>query len=401
MRRVSMLSNIVIASTCVLVLSSCSSDTDDEKATKVDTDGSVAEDPGDEDTNSTAPESNDPRTRLLENNPSRIGFGASATGGDGDYVYVKNFEELQAALEQEGNYVLLAPEVAGQEIVFTHTIYPADNTTLDGSLAPGHSLVPSPNMTGSIIMLNAIGGSKQGNQIFHSIKLDGKYSEHGAIQGAIQIAHGNNFWIDHVEVTDFLDDGILVGFTQSNGADYITVSNSKMHNTGKALLLFFQDQINHGQGHVTAFFNEMAAAERNPLNRGAEHLHLFNNWIHDWRWEGLSSSGKGATNYPELAGNRTVDTITLSQSNYFEAPNADIQCAERADPAPGLAYGGWVYTDGQSIYEGNVQTCGAPRHLDQSSTMGPGAPNIPYPYELKSASDAKTYIQQNAGPISY
>jgi len=106
--------------------------------------------------------------------------------------------------------------------------------------------------------------------------------------------------------------------------------------------------VNHGQGYVTAFFNEFAANDRNPLNRGAEHAHFFNNWIHDWKWSGLDSGGLGNTNFPSTAGNRTVDSNLLSESNVFESPGASNRCAERADPAPGLAYGGWIYSDGQS-----------------------------------------------------
>jgi len=348
---------------------------------------------------SSSTSSDDPRTKLLASS-SRIGFGASATGGS-KYVYVKSFDELKSALEQTGNYVLLDPALAGKNVVFTHTVYPADNTTLDGSLAPGHSLVADPNMQGSIAMLNAIGGSKQGNQIFHSIKMDGKYSQHNVTQGAIQISHGQNYWINHIEVTDFQDDSILLGFDQANSGNYITVSNSKFHNTGKGPYMFYQDQLNHGQGHVTMFFNDIAANERNPNNRGAQHAHVFNNYIHDWRWEGVVSGGKGITSYPWLAGNRTVDSNMLSQSNYYENTNplSSNNCAEAADPAVGVPYGGWMYTDGQSIYDGSLQTCGSPRHLHQSSTNGPGAPNIPYSYKLMPASQVKAYVQKNAGTL--
>ena len=341
--------------------------------------------------------SNDPRTRLLAS-PDRMGFGANATGGS-NYVYVRTFAELKSALEQSGNYVLLDPSLSGRTITFTHTIYPADNTTFDGSLAPGHSLVASPNMTGSINMLNVIGGSKRGNQIFHSIKMDGNYSQHRQQHAALQIAHGRDFWIDHVEITDFVDDGILVGFTQNNGADYITVSNCKMYNTDKALYLFYQNQVNHGQGHVTAFFNELAANDRNPLNRGGEHFHFFNNWIHDWKWGSVDSGGLGITNFPATAGNRTVDSNMLSESNVLESPGASNRCGERADPAPGLAYGGWIYTDGQSIYNGHP-ICNASNHVHKSSTSGPGAPNIPYSYQLLPANQVRAYVEQNAGTLN-
>lgn len=342
--------------------------------------------------------STDPRTRLL-NSADRIGFGAAATGGT-NYVYVKTFNELRTALQQDGNYVLLDPSLAGQQIVFSQTIYPGNNVTLDGSLAPGHSLVAGSSLPQYHIMLNNTGIGGQGNKIFHSIKLVGNRSQHGIEHGALQIFKGDNYWVDHVEITDFQDDAIGMGTSQPGSADYITVSNSKLHNTAKGLYGWYQDQINHGQGHITAFFNELAAFERNGMSRGAQHFHFFNNWVHSWTWQATESGGLGVTNFKHLAGNRTIDSNMLSQSNVYEvASHTKNQCAETADPAVGLAYGGWMYTDGQSIYNNGAKTCGAPRHLSQTSTSGPGAPNIPYSYTLMPPSEVKKHIQQNAGTL--
>ena len=164
-------------------------------------------------------QSDDPRTRLL-NSSDRIGFGASTTGGS-NYVYVKTFSELKAALEQDGNYVILDPSLAGQEIAFTDRIWGASNITLDGSLAPGHSFVAGPSMPSNFVML-AFGGSVSGNVIIHSIKFDGKYSKHGIEQGALALQKGTNYWIDHCEITDFLDDSLTMGTSVASAADYIT-----------------------------------------------------------------------------------------------------------------------------------------------------------------------------------
>ena len=402
MKKCSRLLDVLIISSCLLGLSSCTSITEEPISGDEDTEGMVENSPDGDDTPSTQPVSDDPRTRLLENNPNRIGFGASATGGDSDYVYVKTFEELKQALQQDGNYVLLDPSLAGQQIVFTETVYPANNITIDGSLAPGHALVASPDLPEFHLMMNNTGVGGQGNKIFHSLNFVGNRSQHGLEHGALALFKGNGYWVDHVEISDFLDDAIGMGFSQPGSADFITISNSKIHNTGKALLAWYQDQINHGQGHITAFFNELAATERNPNNRGAEHFHFFNNWVHDWRFEAVVSGGLGVTRFPELAGNRTVDSVMLSQSNVYEKTSGnESQCAETADPADGLAYGGWMYIDGQSIYNG-LQSCyswGDTNRVDQDSQQGPGAPDIPYSYTLMPSSEVKAYIQQNAGPL--
>ena len=264
-------------------------------------------------------------------------------------------------------------------------------------------MVASPNLARYSGMFNNTGVGGKGNKIFHSIRLDGNYSQHGIEHGALFLYKGDNYWVDHVEITDFLDDAIGMGFNQTGSADYITVSNSKIHNTGKALYAWYQNQVNHGQGHITAFFNELAASERNPNNRGAEHFHFFNNWVHDWRFEAVVSGGKGATGFPQWAGNRTIDSNMLSQSNVYEkASSAENQCAETADPAIGLEYGGWMYIDNNSIYNG-LTTCyhwGSANRESENSSNGPGKPNIPYAYTLLPADQVKSYVQKNAGPLN-
>ena len=206
----------------------------------------------------------------------------------------------------------------------------------------------------------------------------------------------DSYWIDHCEITDFLDDSLTMGTSVASAADYITVSNNKIHNTGKALYGFYQNTVHHGQGHVTAFFNELNGAERNPNNRGAEHFHLFNNWIHDWAHEGVVSGGFGVTRFKHLAGNRTKDSVMLSQSNFYESAGTRNQCAETADPY--VNYGGWIYADGQSIYNG-LSICGTPNHVNENSNEGPGRPHIPYSYNLLPADQVKSYVLQNVGPI--
>ena len=184
----------------------------------------------------------------------------------------------------------------------------------------------------NVVMINNTGVGGQGNKIFHSFKLDGRRSRGGPETGALAVYKGLNYWVNRLEITDFLDDAITVGFTQPGFADYVTVSNCKIHSTGKALTGFYQNQISQGEGHVTAFFNELNGAERNPMNRGAEHFHFFNNWVHGWRFSANHSGGLGLTQFKSSAGNRTVDSNMLSQSNVYETSNTQFTCAEQADP---------------------------------------------------------------------
>ncbi len=349
--------------------------------------------------------SDDLRTRLL-NSKDRIGFGAAATGGT-NYVYVTNFEELKSALETDGNYVVLDPSLAGGELGFKDYISPANNITLDGSLAPGLVMYPDHDagFTPSRPMINNAGNQGgEGNKIFHSFKLEGrreypydKKSRTGNV-GGLFIREGKHYWVDHVEVTDFWDDAFISGFRTERSGEYITLSNVKIHNTDKAYQAFNMEEIQEGKGHITIFNSWFGAKGRNPNNRGAENFHFFNNYVNDWSWAAIMSGGLGLIGTGHATGSRTRDSVMLSESNVFESPTAKNNCAEIADPTTN--YGGWVYTDGRSIYNGHDK-CGNPNHVEPHESAGPGHPEIPYKYTLMPAEDVKAYVELNAGPLKY
>ncbi|OED36852.1 hypothetical protein AB833_25940 [Chromatiales bacterium (ex Bugula neritina AB1)] len=344
----------------------------------------------------------DPRERLLAS-PDRIGFGSAATGGT-HYVYVKNFAELQSAIETDGNYVILDPSLSNRELPFSDMIFPGNNITLDGSQAPGLVMFPdySSGFPRNKPMINNIGVGGVGNKIFHSFKLEGRRqfpydpnSRSGNV-GGLFIREGTNYWVDHVEVTDFWDDAFISGIGNSNSGDYITLSNIKVHNTDKGYQAFNMESPQEGRGHITIFNSEWAAKGRNPENRGAENFHFFNNWVHSWRWGATSSGGRGQVSAGHSSGSRSTDANMLSENNVYSSPSATNNCAEVADPT--VNYGGWLYTNGNSIYNNHDQ-CGSPNHVGPNENRGPGKPNIPYSYTLKPTDEVVSYVQSNAGAL--
>lgn len=344
-------------------------------------------------------QSNDPRTRLLAR-ADRIGFGKNATGGS-NYVYVTTFEELDSALSTDGNYVLLDPSLSGKAIGFKKQIYPGNNITLDGSLAPGSVLYPDydSGFPNNNPMINNIGVGGDGNKIFHSLTFEGRrefpYNGNRTTNvGALFLREGNGYWVDHVEITDFWDDAILTGFSSSRSSDYITISNTKIHNTDKGPGIWNIMADAMGKGHITIFASELNAAGRNPSNGGAENLHFFNNWVHDWRWQAAAVVGVGGIANGQNLGTRTTDGVMLSENNVYQATNATNNCAEQADPSN---WGGWIYSNNRNILNGH-QICGEENYVTDNS-RGPGRPEIPYDYTLLPSEQVVEHVKLNAGAL--
>ncbi|KAJ2973420.1 hypothetical protein NUW58_g8943 [Xylaria curta] len=123
--------------------------------------------------------------------------------------------------------------------------------------------------------------SKQSNVIIRNMKISKVKADYG---DAITISASKNVWIDHVDVSsdmnngkDFYDGLIDV----SHGADWITISNTYLHDHYKASLVGHSDN-NSGEdkGHLTVtyannYFQNLNS--RAPLLRFGT-VHIFNSF---------------------------------------------------------------------------------------------------------------------------
>jgi len=336
--------------------------------------------------------STDLRTRLLAS-PNRTGYGGNATGGT-NYVYVKNFQELNAALQVDDNYVVIDPSLANTAMGFPTEVYVnANNITLDGSEAPGFSMYPDyaagypPNLP----MMNNF--SIGGNKIFHNLKFDGRrifpYQNSGNSfnVGALFFRKGKDIWVDHVEITGFWDDAILLGMPQSNSADYITLSWLKIHNTDKGVTFYNSAAINEGDGHLSIFNSEFNAAGRNPKNGGGEFVHQWNNYYHDWAWA-ADMAGAGSTSNST---GKIAPARTYSENNFYE--NGEDGAAQYSNTnSSSTAHPGIYYDNGGSQFS-DVQYQTTGNHQIVSSAPW----SIPYSYQVIPANQIKSKVLEGAG----
>jgi len=202
-----------------------------------------------------------------------IGFGASTTGGEGGRICeVTSLADagnntLRACLN-DGGPVQISFGVSGT-IETTKYLYLTDNVTIDGSNA-------------DITISGEDGFACFGNSniIIRHLKVTDVGS------GMRFREKCTNVWIDHVYITRALDEGIAI----DQGSTNVTISHSHIENTDKAILIGSNaDDVDTKDTRVTIHNNVLSADQRNPNVRHAS-VHMFNNLIFGYKYEGVVSS---------------------------------------------------------------------------------------------------------------
>ncbi len=223
----------------------------------------------------------------------RIGFGANATGGfASELCLVTNLSDsgtgsLRECIEKAGaNWIRFS--VSGT-INSSGYIYLNSNKTIDGR--------------GADITLSGEQGlicfGKE-NIIIHNIKIKN-------IGSGIKLREQcKNVWIDHVELS-YVEDEAL---SADQGSTDITFSRVHVHSTVKAALIgSAPDQTETRNTRVTIHNSILAARMRNPNSRYAS-VHVFNNVIENFQWEGMVASQEAriiSENNVLIAGQDTVE----------------------------------------------------------------------------------------------
>ena len=332
-----------------------------------------------------------PKGELLEN---IFGFAAvfGVTGGT-NKVFVKNKKELKSAVANGGNHVIIDPELAGSQIVLNtgDDLSFGPNTTLDGSQAPGFKILLEPASSSKEDKIHAILLNK-GNGIVHRIHLVGNYvvgQPYGNTTSGIFSRTGQGYWVDHVTISNMNDDGIAFGDNDHpDTSRMVTVSHSHVYDSIKALMFVHNGQSPQGnpRGYTGAYNHiEGFIADRNPYIDGTQDVHWYNNYVHGTNR--TSDVGKF-----HVGGNTT---IALFENNFYSNQLKNGRAFN--NPTGTGSWGGvaWLYhnngneTNGQSVSGKNI--------VSVDSGDGPGAPEIPYRYELLEASDVPSFVTANAG----
>ncbi|KAM0331281.1 hypothetical protein ACHAQA_002951 [Verticillium albo-atrum] len=212
-------------------------------------------------------------TRTIEKRASvedacDIGFcteGSGTTGGaGGPTTTVTSLADYAAALEAEGAAIVVVDgAISGNQRIRIKS----DKTVIG---LPGSSITN----VGHYI-------NKQSNVILRNLKISKVVAANG---DAIGIQESTNVWVDHCDLSSDLDsgkdfyDGLL---DITHAADFITISNTYLHDHHKASLIGHSDSNgaeDTGAGHITYINNHWEnTGSRNPSVRFASAVHIVNN----------------------------------------------------------------------------------------------------------------------------
>ncbi|MCR6109158.1 hypothetical protein HXA35_02220 [Bacillus sp. A301a_S52] len=191
-----------------------------------------------------------------------------------------------------------------------------------------------------------------------------------------------NVWIDHNEFysefpgngdSDYYDGLVDI----KRNAEYITVSWNKFENHWKTMLVGHTDNASLAPDKITYhhnYFNNLNS--RVPLIRYAD-VHMFNNYFKDIN---------------DTAINSRVGARVFVENNYFDNVGSG-----QADPTTGFIKGpvGWFYGSPSTGYwnlRGNVFVNTPNSHLSSTTNFTP-----PYSYQVQSATQAKSSVEQHSG----
>lgn len=173
-----------------------------------------------------------------------------------------------------------------------------------------------------------------------------------------------NIWIDHNSFSNGYDGAVDI----KRGSDFVTVSWNRVFNHDKTMLLGHSDD-NGSQdiGHLRVSYHHNwfdGSNQRNPRVRFGNPVHVFNNYYR-------ANGGYGVAS--------TENAGVLVEGNYFENVDDTYHLGE-GDSGPGR------------LVARNNHFVNSP-----AGQTGGSVANIPYPYQLDTASGVKSIVTAGAG----
>lgn len=216
-----------------------------------------------------------PVTLLANSDTGATGFGMSTTGGlGGQTCTVTSLSNtgdgtLRACVNGSGdNSTIINFDVNGT-IKLEKFIILTSNVTIDA--------------TGSDITITGVNGFAcfgKENIIIRNLKIRD-------IGSGVRLRDEcKRVWLDHLYLTNIGDESIAI----DQGSTDVTVSWTHIENTDKAILIgSSHEDIRTKNTRVTLHHNHLAADQRNPNVRYAT-VHMFNNFISTYLYEGIVAS---------------------------------------------------------------------------------------------------------------
>lgn len=290
-----------------------------------------------------------------------LGSNGTTGGEGGEVITVTTTAELEALEDSPGPRVILISGVIGEG----RRVSIASNTTLIG--------LPGAEFHGG---LRVDGAS---NVIIRNLKIVGndcKDAANGCSSGADALSIGDgahHVWVDHCDISDGSDGNLDV----NHGADYVTVSWTKFHYSGK-----------RAGGHQ--FSNLIGSSDDEPGDVGR----LRVTWHHNW-WaqnidERMPRVRYGAVHifnnlYTPTGNNYCIGVGVfaniLTERNVFVGVRDPIQSSDYSNDQS-------VVVSRDNVY---LNTTG------ETADLGTNVFTPPYPYTLDASSDVQRKVQAGAG----
>ncbi len=320
---------------------------------------------------------------------SAVGFGSNATGGAGGRTCEVS------SLADEGDNTLRSCINDGGPVEV--------NFSIDGTIETSKYLYLVSDMTidGSGAEITISGAD--GMACFGKSNIIIKNVEIADVGSGIRFREKcSDIWIDRVHITRAKDEGIAI----DQGSTNVTISNSRIDHTEKAILIGSSaTDTDTKNSRVTIHNNILSAKQRNPNVRHAS-VHVFNNAIIDYLFEGVIAS-EGAKVIVENNIIRPAD----SSNRKFYGLKADVH--NQGDENEGYIWAdGNLFADGAS-YRGSGLSQGTVKPESVISSIknfvfypgffsSPPEPfEIPYDYHLLPADlDLLDTLEKTVGPNS-
>ncbi|KAH8775449.1 pectate lyase a [Diaporthe sp. PMI_573] len=274
--------------------------------------------------------------------------GGTTGGADGEQTTVTSLEELKAAAEAEGPAVIVIDGV----ITGSDKVDVTSDKTVIGA-------------AGSSLEGVGLRVKKASNVIIRNVKISKVLADAG---DALTVQASSNVWLDHLDLSSDMDhdkdyyDGLL---DVTHGSDYITISNSYLHDHWKASLVGHSDSnADEDTGHLIVTYANNYFSNIN--SRGPSFRfgtgHIYNHYAEN------SSTGV----------NTRIGAQLLIESAVFSGIEKAIESADSKTV-------GYAVVNDVDLGEG-------------SNTVEAGTlKSVPYEYELLGSENVKASVTSTAG----
>ncbi|WP_025026107.1 pectate lyase family protein [Caldalkalibacillus mannanilyticus] len=298
------------------------------------------------------------------------GVKGTTGGSGGKEVTVKNAADLEKYAKNKDKYII---KISGSITIPTKGNYieVSSNKTIVGLDANAEIKNGGLKIKGSNVIVKNL--TIRGTYVDDD--WDGKTNDYDGIQITGTAAH--HIWIDHVTMRKH-GDGII---DIVNGANYITISNSRFEQHNKTMTISNNDNDANSDKYKVTIHDSWfrGTTQRNPRVRFGM-VHLYNNYYSDMGKYGRDMGYTSSLGYGIGVGNAAK---IVSENNYFEHVKNPTKFMDNPRNQ------GYIKDRGSYfVNSGSMETRGSGVAWEPADY---------YTYTLREASEVRSHVIKNAG----